>query len=164
MVLCEADWSLPTVSVWYVIELYRGGVWCFTQLALGGTELCIHVSDCFSVVNQRPDLGPAVHCESSGTGHDCRSPGGGIDGFRFAASRRVSLPFRDGCLNKESFCISLGLFSVWIFWEFYCSFHPQKNKILKKPVWFFGLENLSLWSLELYLCILLELNSPRVNW
>lgn len=72
----------------------------------------MHNSDCFSVVHQRPDLGPAVHCESSRTGHDCRSPGSGIDGFCFAASGRVSLLVRGGCLNKESFRVSLGLFSV----------------------------------------------------
>lgn len=44
-----------------------------------------------------------MHCEPSRTGHDCRSSGSGIDGFCFAASRRVSLLFRDGYLNKESF-------------------------------------------------------------
>jgi len=101
-----------------VIELYHGGVVCSWQLTLGGTDLCIHVHDCFSTVNQRPDLGPAVHCEPSRTSHDRRSPGGGVDGFRFAASRRVSFPSRDGCWNKDSFCISLGLFSVWLFSEF----------------------------------------------
>lgn len=58
------------------------------------------------LVNQRPDLGPAVHCEPPRTGHDCRSPGRGIDGFCFAASRRVSLLCRDGHLNKESLAFS----------------------------------------------------------
>lgn len=61
------------------------------QTELSGLELSARVNDCFSAVNQRPDLGPTVHSESSRTGHDCRSPGSRIDGVCFTASRRVSL-------------------------------------------------------------------------
>lgn len=133
------------------------------QLELSGIDLWAHVNDFFSLVNQRPDLGPAVHCESSRTGHDCRSPGSGIDGFCFAASRRVSLLFRDGYLNKESFCASFHLFSDSLFWELCCSFCPKKIRV-KNLIWFFGLEELVMQSLGLHLCILLVLKSPNATW
>lgn len=106
------------------------------QLELNGIEHSAHTNDCFFAVNQRPDLGPAVHCESSRIGHDCRSPGRGIDGICFAASRRVSLLVGDEHLNKafvgSRSSMSPVAFSQSDFSENFTTLSTLKNTRLEK--------------------------------